>query len=279
MEYILSKKLSHVDCLSRLISKNVESLEDTVIAVLRAENEIKNVLCNVIRELPVTLQDIILKLVNDRFIIKMKEIFKAKRDKDMRSTNANYFSHCDNVLMYAQKVVVPATLQKRLLKEFHIGQRGISKMRSLMRGYVYWSTMDRALKNQGKHAEGVPQLKYHLPLNGNRGSKQMFHGPNCMFIVKRRSYYLVVVNRFSKWPEVYKCKKPTSVVTTSFLHELFTRYGIPNTIVSDNGTQFTSDEFIKFCKMLAILAYHPWSNGQADLFDDTFKWALKRSEQ
>ncbi|XP_029639678.1 uncharacterized protein K02A2.6-like [Octopus sinensis] len=89
------------------------------------------------------------------------------------------------------------------------------------------------------------------------------------------SYYLVVVNSFSKWPEVHKCKK-----TVSLLHEFFARYGIPETIESDNGTQFTSDEFRKFCKMLVIEhvttpPYHSRSNGQA--FYDTFKRVIKKA--
>lgn len=62
MEFLPSKKLSHVDGLSRLILKFCEPLEDTVIATIRAENEIKNVLCNTATELPVTLEQIRVKV-------------------------------------------------------------------------------------------------------------------------------------------------------------------------------------------------------------------------
>lgn len=66
MKYMLSKKWGHADCLSKLISKNVEPFEDNVITALWAENEILNVLCNVICELP----DIRSNLEKDKFIIK-----------------------------------------------------------------------------------------------------------------------------------------------------------------------------------------------------------------
>ncbi|XP_014777996.1 uncharacterized protein K02A2.6-like [Octopus bimaculoides] len=71
---------------------------------------------------------------------------------------------------------------------------------------------------------------------------------------------------------------------TNFLHELFVRFGVPNTIVSDNGMQFVSFEFKKFCKMFAvehltIAPYHPRSNGQVELFVDTFKRALRKSNK
>ena len=51
-------------------------------------------------------------------------------------------------------------------------------------------------------------------------------------------YYLIVVDSFSKWPEVMKSKNPTCSDTIRFLHELFARFGVPDTIVLDNGTQF-----------------------------------------
>ena len=68
-----------------------------------------------------------------------------------------------------------------------------------------------------------------------------------------------------------------------FLHELFNRFGIPDTIVSDNGKQFTAKEFKDFCKAflivhISIRPYHLQSNGEAERFVDTFKQILKRSD-
>ena len=55
-------------------------------------------------------------------------------------------------------------------------------------------------------------------------------------------------------------------ITVKVLQELFARFGLPETIVSDNGTPFPSKEFEKFCKLLSInhlksAPYHPRSNG------------------
>lgn len=54
------------------------------------------------------------------------------------------------------------------------------------------------------------------------------------------AYYLIVVDRYNKWLEICIRKKPTFTVTIEFLHELSARYGVPDTIVSDKGTQFTA---------------------------------------
>ena len=54
-------------------------------------------------------------------------------------------------------------------------------------------------------------------------------------------YYLLIVDSFSKWPEIFKCRHPTSTNTVNVLNELFNRFGAPKTLVSDNGTQFTAE--------------------------------------
>ena len=63
MEF-LSKKLSHADGLSRLIPTSSEPLEDTVITSLQAEKELVEVMSNIVRKLPVTLDEIELKAKN-----------------------------------------------------------------------------------------------------------------------------------------------------------------------------------------------------------------------
>ena len=63
------------------------------------------------------------------------------------------------------------------------------------------------------------------------------------------SYYLIVVDNFSQLPEMLGCNKQTTGVVIGFLHELFIRFGVPYSIVSNNATQLISKEFKGFCKM------------------------------
>ena len=58
IQYMPSKKIANADGLSRLIPDNVELLEETVIAALKQEQELKEVLINSVSELPVTLEEI-----------------------------------------------------------------------------------------------------------------------------------------------------------------------------------------------------------------------------
>ncbi|XP_062535304.1 uncharacterized protein K02A2.6-like [Armigeres subalbatus] len=63
---------------------------------------------------------------------------------------------------------------------------------------------------------------------------------------------------------------PTTSAVTEFLDELFARFGVLNIIVSDNGTQLTSERFAVLCRKNGIQhfrtsPYHPQSNGQAEI--------------
>ncbi len=53
MEFLPSKEIAHADGLPRLIPKNTEPLGETVIASLRSEMDVKYVLFNTIKELPI----------------------------------------------------------------------------------------------------------------------------------------------------------------------------------------------------------------------------------
>ena len=73
MEFLPSKEIAHVDGSSRLISKNTEPLEETVIALLRSKMDIKYVLFNIVKELLVTLEEIKSKTKFDKFINQTKK--------------------------------------------------------------------------------------------------------------------------------------------------------------------------------------------------------------
>ena len=98
-----------------------------------------------------------------------------------------------------------------------------------------------------------------------------------------RSYYLIIVDSFTKWPEIVKCRHLTATNTIKALNEIFSCFGFPKTLVSGNGTQFMEREFKEFCTSLSIdpvkMAVNgPRSNGPEEKFVDTFKRALRKNQ-
>ncbi|MEL6988112.1 MAG: transposase, partial [Bacteroidota bacterium] len=93
--------------------------------------------------------------------------------------------------------------------------------------------------------------------------------------------YLIVVDAFSKWLDVIPTAGCTSKVTINKLRNIFSTHGLPDIIVSDNGTAFCSDEFSNFVSKNGIrhvtsAPYHPATNGLAENAVKTFKLALKK---
>ncbi len=75
----------------------------------------------------------------------------------------------------------------------------------------------------------------------------------------------------------------TSTKTIEALQAIFARFGLPEQLVSDNGPQFTSQEFEQFVQQSGIkhirsAPYHPSTNGLAERFVKTFKNSMKASE-
>jgi transposase InsO family protein len=94
--------------------------------------------------------------------------------------------------------------------------------------------------------------------------------------------YLVVVDAYSKFPEIVKMTSTTATTTTNVLRDIFSRYGLPEIIVSDNGPQFIASEFQQFCRNNGIMhrtsaAYKPSTNGQAERVVQILKSAIEQA--
>lgn len=76
-------------------------------------------------------------------------------------------------------------------------------------------------------------------------------------------------------------KSATSTSTVDHLRDVFSTHGLPHTVVSDNGSVFTSSEFEEFLKVngvrhLTSAPYHPSSNGLVERAVQTVKKSLKK---
>ena len=125
MEFLPSKKIPHTDGLSRLIPKIREPLEETVITSLSPKIDIKKVLYNTVKEVPVTLEETRFKAKFDKFITKKKEIMDQKNNK-----GNNIFSLCNGILLYGDWGVIPAVLTKKSFEGFSCRTSGNIKNES-----------------------------------------------------------------------------------------------------------------------------------------------------
>ena len=95
--------------------------------------------------------------------------------------------------------------------------------------------------------------------------------------------FLVVIDAYSKWPEVAIMQSISVENTVKGLRSIFANKGVPEILVSDNGPQFVSEVFAVFMlsngvRHLRSAPYHQATNGQAQSFVKAFKRPLRRGQ-
>ena len=93
--------------------------------------------------------------------------------------------------------------------------------------------------------------------------------------------FLITIDAHSKWMEAFPMKMSTSSATIEKLRIAFATHSVPEIVVTDNGSNFTSEELEDFLKQNGIRhirtpPYHPASNGLAERVVQTFKEGMKK---
>lgn len=289
IEHVRSNQIGQADVLSRLIVESKNNNEDIVIA----QNEIfLKIFSSQLESLPVSLEELIEETNKDEISNEVKEYVQKGWPKKINEgvlsayhAKRNELSMHEKCLVLGERVVIPKSLRSRVLKTLHFGHPGIVRMKLLARRHVYWPSLNsdieqtvRSCNNciensktpkecepQSWKAEKKPWVRLHID----------YAGPF------KNNMFLIVVDAFSKWVEVAKVKEISSKATIVVLRNIFTRFGLPSVLVSDNGRQFSSNEFQLFLKNSGITyvstpPYHPKSNGQVERYVDIFKRGVSK---
>ena len=96
-------------------------------------------------------------------------------------------------------------------------------------------------------------------------------------------YILLVVDYVSKWVEATTCSKNDANTVVGFLQKnILSKFGTPITIISDGESHFSNKVFDRLMSRYGIkhimsLAYHPQTNGQADISNREVKKILEKT--
>ncbi|CAH8614326.1 unnamed protein product [Dicrocoelium dendriticum] len=294
IQYQSTVSIGQADALSRLIDTRQQEHEDTIIASVEIEPDVNFLVTDALHCLPVTAEAVRTETLRDPILKKVTQFHKTSWPRSCPSAELQqYFqrrhslSIVNDCILFSERVVIPKTLQERLIRQFHAGHPGINRMKALARSYVYWPLMDKQLEEIARRCQKCADV-LKAPPKAELCSWPIATKPWCRIHVdfagpiNGRSF-LIIVDSYSKWPEVFLMDNTTTNATISKLRQAFSRFGCPETMVTDNGSQFTSAAFKEFCKQCAVQhvrspPFHPQSNGQAERFVDTFKRALQKSK-
>ncbi|UYV63777.1 K02A2.6-like [Cordylochernes scorpioides] len=273
----------NADGLSRLPLKQYEEMEEDAVNTVHMIKQCE--------ELPLTSSHIRRESCKDSILkIVYQNTLYGWKDKPSNTELLSFYLRREElsveqgVLLLGTRVVIPRKFRAKIKAELHQGHLGVVKMKALARKFIWWPGIDReieeitrvcrecninnhTLKQESVHRwESAPTPWYRVHLD--------FAGPfmNRMF--------LIVIDSYSKWPEVIIMNSTTAGNTIRVLRDLFSRYGIPDQVVTDNDPQFVSEEMKYFFKSngvhhLRSAPYFPATNGLAERFVQTLKRGLK----
>ena len=191
---------------------------------------------------------------------------------------------CNNLLLYNSRIVIPKSLQRETLQSIHSGHLGIEKCKKRATTSVWWPGVTQHIlqmvQNCGACIKESRQGKEPLVISDLPKYPWQVVGTDLFELNKRN--YLLVVDYFSRYPEVIQVTSTTSPTIISALKSVFLRHGIPEIVRSANGPQYSSTEFLSFASSYGFQhctssPRFPQSNGQAERSVQTVKNLLKKS--
>ncbi|XP_041971651.1 uncharacterized protein K02A2.6-like [Aricia agestis] len=242
--------------------------------------------------LPVTLQRLREETVKDPILSKVTHFLMTAWPRKVSDATLKPYFQCrldlsveNGCLMRGHKVVIPSVLQDQVCNDLHSSHFGIVKMKAEARQRLWFPGIDKRLEQLAAECAVCARLRPsppRAPLSPWPYPPRPFHRIHLDFLGPfGNQMYLIIVDAYSKWVECYNVSSSYGSRTViEKLTDVISRFGIPHTLVSDNGTSFTSLEFANFCKLNGIThifspVYHPSSNGQAEGFVKIIKKGLK----
>ena len=194
----------------------------------------------------------------------------------------------NGLIMKGERLIIPSCMQKEILDKIHTGHQGVIKCQLRAKSCVYWlningdieqtsskcpicQTYQRSQPMQTLHPHEIPTRPWQVV------GTDLFYFEQCE--------YLIVADYYTKFP-VVRCVRGscTASVVVSLTKQIFSEYGCPERIISDNGPQYSSVEYKKFLQHWQIdhitsSPRYPRSNGFIERSIQTVKNILKKSKE
>ncbi|UYV67627.1 hypothetical protein LAZ67_5001401 [Cordylochernes scorpioides] len=192
----------------------------------------------------------------------------------------------NGLLMRSCRLVIPASMKLEILDKLHAGHFGITKTRLRARETVWWPGISEEIAETVRKCSVCIQeaVSKHEPLIPTNFPTRPWQKIGMDLFKFENKWYLVVIDYYSRFPEMIQLDRLTANVVVRSCKSIFARHGIPETVVSDNGTQFgAAREFANFARQYGFTHVtssprFPQSNGMAEAGVKIAKLILKKNQ-
>ena len=194
----------------------------------------------------------------------------------------------DGLVLWGEALIIPPAKRERVLYQLHQFHQGITMSQLLTYGSFFWSSINKAIKEvvcQGETCSQFQSQKAAVPLTPTPTPSHPWQMCATDIFMLEWVDHLVVGDFYSKMIFIW-CIPPgqsNANKVVLLLKEMFAEHGIPEVLHSDNGPQYESAQFTKFCISWGITyetsgLHYPQSNGFAKACIKSIKHALQQAK-
>lgn len=213
--------------------------------------------------------------------------------KELPTNLRPYWSYRDElgvssgVLFKGRQVLVPETQRRIILEQLHASHQGIEKTRRLARESVFWPNINDDIERMTKscsHCQEMKPCQKKEPLMCHDIPPTPWTKLGTDLFEIKGENYLLITDYTSKYPVVYRLNNTTSATVASLTSKIFSMFGAPAEVVSDNGPQFTGRPYKEMLEKYGVKhttssPRYPQSNGLAERMVQTVKNTIKKTKK
>lgn len=192
-----------------------------------------------------------------------------------------------NLILRGTRIVIPKSLQEHVVSLAHEGHQGLVKTKSLLREKVWFPNIDKLVESKVKSCSAclitTPECKRE-PLQMSPLPAAPWKELSVDFAnLPNQEYLLLITDDYSRYPVVEIVKSTSAATVIPKLDKMFSEFGVPDVVKSDNGPPFNSKEFASFADDLGFKhrkVTPKWAraNGEVERFVRTVKKVIKTAK-
>ena len=183
-------------------------------------------------------------------------------------------SNDNSLILRDTRIVLPKALQRRALDIAHEGHLGMSKTKALVRTKVWFPGIDKSIETMIREClpcQATTPEERREPLNMSELPEGPWQHVSMDFCgpLPTGEYLLVIFDEYSRYPVVEVVNSTSAKTVLPVVDKVFSMFGVPVSVKTDNGPPFNGNDFANFAKYLGfrhrkITPLWPQANSQAE---------------
>ncbi|XP_054282050.1 uncharacterized protein K02A2.6-like [Macrosteles quadrilineatus] len=226
-----------------------------------------------------------------QMLVKYTENGWPKYKKDVPESMRKWYTFKDDLsiiedlICYKERIIIPFELRKDIINKLHDGHFGSTRTVLRAKQSVFWPGITTEIHNLIENCDTCAKHQ-------NQKSEKMIQSDTPDYPWQRiavdyfdfvKGKYLAVVDYYSRYLEMINVSTMTVDELIKKMKACFARHGIPEIVISDSGSQFTSSEWRAFAadfgfKTICCSPLHHQANGEAERAVQTLKKMLTKNK-